>query len=244
MKNLPVLAVLLWSVSLQAGKHALITSAARSGAALQVEIESQALTDIAPRLSKLWQKILIDTLADFENPLEAHIDFSRFLLVTNSLNDLYISTDSASEEASMWTRMRYAGEILIAKYYDPSLPSKWEDRFLMMQKLYGSAIDVSIDVGEYLYKDTAFLDAFANEELLRGIDLENFLAAKRQEFDSADEVALEDSWQSLENTSPSWKAHTEGEVVFLDSLGKAERLEYAFNRAIQKITVEQDSRRH
>ncbi|MDE3269607.1 MAG: hypothetical protein OYH77_04925, partial [Pseudomonadota bacterium] len=81
-----LLSTFVWSGPLQAGKYSLITSVARNGVGMRVKIESPAMDNIAPNLANYYKEILIDQLARFKNPLEAHIDLTRHHLSSMSLN--------------------------------------------------------------------------------------------------------------------------------------------------------------
>ncbi len=227
--------MMAWSGVLQAGKYSLITSEARNGVTLRVIIESQALDKIAPDMSNYFKEILIDQLARFENPLEAHIDLSRLYFISNSITNLHIEFDKVfkEREPSPQKREEYESMMTRFKEYDPSLSTSWEDRQLMAQKLLAQAVAVSTDVAESLYKDTAFRDAFATEELLRGIDLENFFAAKRQEFNNTEVVAVEEALQELEAISVTRAKEITSDIAFLAKLSsKMERVKYAFQHAV------------
>ena len=235
-----LLVLVLWvmvafSGALQAGKYSLITSVVRNGVALRVKIESPAMDKIAPDMSNYFKEILIDQLASFKNPLEAHVDLSRFYFVSNSITNLHIEFGKVfkEREPSPQKREEYESMMTRFKEYDPSLSTSWEDGQLMAQKLLAQAVAVSTDVAESLYKDTAFRDAFATEELLRGIDLENFFAAKRQEFNNTEVVAVEEALQELENISVAQVKEMTRTIAFLDKLSsKTKRIEYVFQLSV------------
>ena len=235
-----LLVLVLWvmvafSGALQAGKYSLITSVVRNGVALRVKIESPAMDKIAPDMSNYFKEILIDQLASFKNPLEAHVDLSRFYFVSNSITNLHIEFGKVFKEGEPSPQKREEYESMMTRFkeYAPSLSTSWEDRQLMSQKLLAQAVAVSTDVAESLYKDKTFRDAFATEELLRGIELENFFAAKRQEFDNTEVVAVEKALQELEAISVTRAKEITSDIAFLAKLSsKMERVKYAFQHAV------------
>ena len=245
MVSKKLLVLVLWmmvafSGALQAGKYSLITSVARNGVALRVKIESSAMDKIAPDMSNYYKEILIDQLASFKNPLEAHVDLSRFYLVSNSITNLHIEFGKVFKEGepSPQTREEYESMMTRFKEYDPSLSTSWEDGQLMSQKLLAQAVAVSTDVAESLYKDTAFRNAFATEELLRGIDLENFFAAKRQEFNNTEVVEVEEALKELENISVAQVKEMTRAIAFLDKISsKTKRIEYVFQLSVQESLI-------
>ena len=228
--------MMAWSGVLQAGKYVLITSKARSGVTLRVIIESQALDKIAPDMSNYFKEILIDQLARFENPLEAHVNLSRYWFVSNSINNLYIELAKVFKEREPSPQGREEYESIMAKLkeYDPSISISWEDRYTVKQKNLAQMIAVSTDVAESLVKDKRFWQTFANEDLQRGIDWENFLSAKRREFDNTEAVAVEEALQELEEIIAVRARLMSRDIALLDKLdSQTERIEYAFQLAVQ-----------
>ena len=237
LKRLGLIAILMGLLSygeaLLAGKYSLITSVARNGVAMRVPIESQTLDKIAPNLANYLKEILVDRLAWYENPLEAHIDLSRFQLVTRSLNKDYPQDLALAEGSSPSAIREYEERVKLVAELDPSLSGSWEDKHALIQKLTAYTVAISTEVAESLYKDELFRETFANEDLLRGIDLDNFFAAKRQEFGSAEVVAVDDALQELKENFPDQAARITARIAFLDKLNEqALQVDYAFQNAV------------
>ncbi len=180
-----VLNIVSWSGLLQAGKtYYLLTSEAISGVSLRVPIKSRTLDKMPPALSSYFKKVIIDRLAHYKNPLEAHIALSRYWQVSASIIP-YLSHSSPiknSHEDSYPEREVYENKMTEFNAYNPSISTKWEDRHRMAKKLTAQAIAVSKHVTKSLRKNKAFWNAFAAEDLQRGPDLQNFFFAKLQEF--------------------------------------------------------------
>ena len=233
-----LLVVLAWSGVLPAQKVSLITSVARNGVALRVEIESLALDKIAPNLANYYKEILIDQLACYKNPLEAHVDLSRFWFVTDSLNKIHRQTGEAVEPSPQ-SRKEYESMMQKLKAeYDPSLSTSWEDKHLVMQKLTAQAIEISTEVAVALFGNKAFRESFSNEDLQFGVNLNNFLSTKLKEFEDADVVAIDDALQELSAQFPQRFQQVNQEIAFLNKLrDQKERVEYAFNQAVRETLL-------
>ena len=237
----------MWSGVLQASKYTLITNKARSGVALRVAIESQALDAIPANLRNYYKKLLIDQLATYENPLAAHIDLTRYWLVANAINDDDIAARRASTPVDAQQRQEYEKELEEWVKNNPSLSGKWEERHNDKKLLYSEALAVSAEITMALQQDEQFWKTFATEELQRGVDFENFLAEQRQALGIQRDVSihinsifqkLSAAFQKLAAINAKKVELALESIAFLNNLpGNAERMEYAFKRAVSNSLV-------
>lgn len=226
-----LLVVLAWSGVLQAQKVSLITSVARNGVTMCVEIKSRALDNIAPGLANYYKEILIDQLARYENPLEAHIDLSRFWFVTDKINK--IRAGVASEEPTSQVRKAYESMMETFAKLDPFISTSWEDKHFVNQKMTAQAIAVSTDVAESLFSNQAFRKAFAHKELNLGLNLGNFLSTKSKEFDDAEVMAIDDALLELGAKFPRQAQQESQNIIYLNKLkDQQKRVDYAFYQAV------------
>ena len=221
---------LMWGGVLQASKYPLIISKARSGIDLRVEITSKVLGEMDVDMRNHFKESLIDKLATFKNPLEAHIDLSRYWLVANAINEGNIAASEA------FVTIPDEQEAAKLKEYEPPQSDEWAERFVAMQALFRGAIASSMEISTALQKDESFMAAFAVEDQ-RGIDLENFLDEQRQAFESEQiTFTTNDALQELRTLDAATAEQTQEGIVLMGRLNNDNaRTESAFMRTVAAL---------
>lgn len=222
----------IWGEVLWASKYPLIISKARSGVDLRVEIVSKVLGEMDVDMRNYFKESLIDKLATFKNPLEAHIDLTRYWLVANAVNEGNIA---ASEALAAVTDEQ---EIDKLQEYEPPQSGEEGEKFVAMQALFQAAMALSMEISNILQKDERFMAAFAVEDQ-RGVDLENFLAEQRQAFESEQiSHTADDPLQKLRAIDAAAAEQTQEGIVLMAKLNNQRaRTESAFMRTVAALLV-------
>ena len=222
----------IWGEELWASKYPLIISKARSGVDLRVEFVSKILGEMDVDMRNYFKESLIDKLATFKNPLEAHIDLTRYWLVADAVNEGNIA---ASEAFAAITDEQEMDKL--KKYEPPQLEDRG-DGFVAMQALFRDAIALSMEISSTLQENKSFMAAFAVEDQ-RGVDLENFLYEQRRAFES-EQIAhtANDSLQKLRAIDPASAEQAQDAIVLLAKLNNNKaRTESAFMRTVAASLV-------
>ena len=224
--------------ALWASKYPLIINKARSGVDLRVEIASKILSEATPLgeidadVRNYLKESLIDKLATFKNPLEAHIDLTRYWLVANNINDGNLI---ASETFAAVTDGQEIDEL---KEYEPPQSEEAAQEFVAMRTLLQAAMALSMEISTALQKDERFMAAFAVEDQ-RGVDLDNFLYEQRRALENEQiDHSDNDSLQELRAIDSAAAEQTQEAIVLMAKLNnKAARTESAFMRTVATVLV-------
>ena len=150
--------------------HVLRVHSKLSGKVMEVLIQSETLAEADQRVAEFYQRSFIDSLATADNPLAAHVNLARFN---------YFS--AAIEAKKLEARRRARGDVA-ALATGGLLSSKGVQSLL--EDITGFKLKADEDIYNSLKSSEVFLAEFGDEELLKGLDLEAFTAAHREQLEA------------------------------------------------------------